>query len=228
MTLDRASFAGHDCVVLARGAERLHVTEDVGPRILGCSRGGANLLALTPDAALPFPGGGACHLVGGHRLWAAPEVPAITYAPDDAPCAVTEVDGGARFAAPVDAAGLARTIEVRATAEGWSVVHELANRGDAPLEVAPWAITQVRPGGEAFLPLPPAGEPPQADRALVLWPYTDLADARLRPVAGGLVVAAEPGPPTKVGAAPGAGWVSYRIDGEELRIAAEPAPGAAP
>ena len=221
MTLGRVAFEGHDCVRLERGAERLHVTVDVGPRVLGLEGAGANVLAVTPDASLAFPGGGTCHLVGGHRLWAAPEVPAVTYAPDDAPCAVTEVPDGARFAAPVDAAGLARTIEVRASASGWSVAHAVANLGGAPVVLAPWAITQVRLGGEAFLPLPREGEGPTADRALVLWPYTELSDPRYRFTDDGVAIAGTPGPATKVGAAPGAGWVAYRIDGEVLRIAAE-------
>lgn len=229
MSVERVAFEGHEAVRLVAHGQTLTLTTDVGPRILGFAGSGANLLAVLPEDAIAQPDRPPFRFVGGHRLWAAPEIPATTYEPDDAPCAVEDLADGVRIVAPPGpVTGLARSIAVRPVADGWRVVHTIRNAGVASVEVAPWAITQLRLGGTAFLPLPTVGDPPRADRALVLWPYTELADARFRFADGGIHVAATAGPATKVGAAPGAGWLAYRIDGEELRIAAEVPRGAVP
>ena len=44
---------------------------------------------LGEDVVIDHPGSGIYRFHGGHRLWAAPEVPAITYASDDHPCVVS-------------------------------------------------------------------------------------------------------------------------------------------
>ncbi len=235
MTLETVPFEGHGCVRLHDRGVTVLVTTSVGPRILGLLLGGRNLLAVLPDLGLERPDGGRFAFVGGHRLWAAPEVPEVTYEPDDRPCAVAEVDGGVRVEAPIDGAGLVKAISVRALGDGWVVDHELRNGSGRPVTVAPWAITQLRPGGTARLPLPPRGAGPQADRALVLWPYTDPTDPRVVLERDAVLVRPAPsGPPLKVGSAPGDGPLSYLIDGHlfEKRIdleedAAYPDRGAA-
>lgn len=213
MSLEEVTFEGHGGVRLEWGSSAVVVTTSVGPRVLGLLDDGSNVMAVLPDAVLERPDGAPYRFYGGHRLWAAPEEPAVTYAPDDRPCAVTELGGGVRVEAPPDGAGLVKALEVRRHGDGWLVGHELRNEGDRPLHVAPWAITQLRPGGRATLPLGPRGAGPQADRALVLWPYTDLDDPRLAFAAGEVEVGAAPGSsgPVKVGAAPGEGRVSYRL-----------------
>ena len=177
------------------------VTTSVGPRVLGLTGDAGNVMAVLPDMGLERPDGGRSAFVGGHRLWAAPEIPEVTYQPDDRPCTATELEGG------------------------WTVDHDIRNASDRSVTVAAWAITQLRPGGTARLPLPPRGPGPQADRALVLWPYTDLTDPRIVFERGAVSVRSAPsGPPLKVGAAPGDGPLSYRIDGQvfEKRIDLDP------
>ncbi len=65
-----------------------------GHRVAGLSlrrRARAVRQARPRDRARPRPATGIYRFHGGHRLWAAPEIPAITYAPDDhgARCAAT-------------------------------------------------------------------------------------------------------------------------------------------
>jgi hypothetical protein len=217
------------CVRLTGERSTLLVTVSVGPRILGLIGAGPNLLAVLPEATLERPTGAPFRLVGGHRLWAAPEVPELTYEPDERPCALVDVDGGVRVQAPADGAGLLKALEIRADGQDWVVDHELRNDGVRPITLAPWAITQLRPGGRARLPLGARAPGPQADRSLVLWPYTDLDDPRLGFDAGGVEINAAlgvtPGAgPLKVGASPGGGTASYLVGGEvfEKRVDVDP------
>lgn len=228
MTLETVSFEGHGCVRLHGGGVAVTVTTSVGPRVLGLAREAGNLMAVLPNLGLDRPDGERFVFFGGHRLWAAPEVPAVTYQPDDRPCTVTETEGGIRVEAPADGAGLVKALSVRPGVTGWTVDHEIRNDSPWPITVAAWAITQLRPGGMATLPLPPKGPGPQADRALVLWPYTDPADPRIAVEPDAVRIRSTPtGAPLKLGAAPGEGSLSYRIDGEEFEKRIDLDPDAA-
>lgn len=200
------------------------VATGFGPRIVALLVNERNLFAELPDDTLEGPGGLTYHLRGGHRLWAAPEVPSVTYQPDDAPCALARVDDGVRIEAPPDGAGIAKTLTITGVPDGWIVDHALTNRGRAPIRVAPWAISQFRPGGRVTLSFAGAGAGLQADRALVLWPYTDPADARLTVGSDTVEVEASQGSPLKVGLAGSAGHIRYELDGVRVdtRISVDP------
>lgn len=214
MTLPTVSFEGHQCLRLDGDGSTLMLTTSSGPRVLGLLGHGENVLAVLPGAGLDRPGGGRFTFIGGHRLWAAPEMPDVTYEPDDRPCSVSEVDGGVRVEAPPDGAGLVKMIQVCSAADGWIVDHVIRNASDTEMSIAPWAITQLRPGGVARLPMGAREAGYQADRSLVLWPYTNLDDPRLRLARDEVRIRTEPaGPPLKVGASPSEGCVSYTVDG---------------
>ena len=211
MKLEAISFEGHDGVRLEGQAGAAIVTTSVGPRILGLFGSGENMLAILPGSTIDRPGGAPFRMLGGHRLWAAPEIPEITYEPDDRPCVSTEVEGGLRVEAPVDGAGLIKAIEVRGSGDGWIVDHEIRNGSGAPITLAPWAITQFPLGGELAVPASTDGTGPRADRALVLWPYTDPRDVRLHLELDEVRVVAAPGARRlKIGVASSLGRVSYR------------------
>ncbi|MGZ8652676.1 MAG: hypothetical protein ACXWX5_10960 [Actinomycetota bacterium] len=215
MTLESISFEGHECLRLEREAGALMVTTSVGPRIIGLFGGGDNMLAVLPGSTIDRPNGEPFRLLGGHRLWAAPEVPRITYEPDDRACAVTEVEGGVRVEAAADGAGLSKAIEVRRSDTGWIVDHEIRNVSGGSITLAAWAITQFPLGGEVDVPASTDATGPQADRSLVLWPYTDPGDVRLHLRSADIRVDAAPGSRRfKIGVAPSRGRVSYRKDGE--------------
>jgi hypothetical protein len=212
VTLETVSFEGHDCVRLEDGDVALVVTISTGPRILGLLVDGVNLFAVLPDATLEGPDGERFRFLGGHRLWVAPEVPSITYRSDDRACSVTELEDGVRVEAPEDGAQLAKSIAARRDSPGWIVDHVVRNASKRSMTLAPWAITQLRTGGEALLPISPREEGPQADRSLVLWPYSDLADPRIGFGHDEVRIdAARSGPPLKLGAAPSDGRVGYRF-----------------
>ncbi|MCE9583469.1 MAG: DUF4380 domain-containing protein [Planctomycetes bacterium] len=177
-------FLGLPCVELKNEALSMLITTTVGPRILSLRiRGGENLFAEVPDMTLDCPGAGKFHFWGGHRFWVAPEVPEITYLPDDLPVLVEPIPGGFVMTAPAQRAGIQKVMQVTLAPESNSseavvfVNHVLTNTGTQALTCAPWAITQFKPGGSALLhpsriPGDEAGL--QADRRFSLWPYTDI------------------------------------------------------
>jgi hypothetical protein len=229
VTPETTTFEGLRCIGLPGEGSTLLVTTSVGPRIIGLTGAGHSLLAVLPEATLERPGRAPFRFVGGHRLWAAPEVREVTYEPDDRPCAVTALDDGVRVEAPADGVALVKALEIRAAGGGWLIDHELRNDGDGPITLAPWAITQLRPGGRAELPLGARDSGPQADRSLVLWPYTDLDDPRLTFAIDRVEIDASPDAapgagPLKVGASPGEGRLSYHLEGEvfEKRVEVNP------
>lgn len=227
MTLETVSFEGHDCVRLEDGDVAVVVTISAGPRVLGMLVDGENLFAVLPDATLDGPDGERFRFLGGHRLWVAPEVPSITYRADGRACSVTEVEDGVGVEAPPDGAQFAKAITIRRASQGWTVDHVVRNTSRRSISIAPWAITQLRTGGEAVLPIAPREGGPQADRSLVLWPYTDLGDPRIRFARDEVRVdAARSGPPLKLGTAPSDGRVAYRLGNHRLEKRIDVDPGA--
>lgn len=198
------------------GPYRLVVATAFGPRLTSLTLDGdGDLFAHLADSAVIHGPAGDFHLRGGHRLWAAPEVPDITYAPDDHPCEVSLSKDGLTVAAPPDAVGLAKRISVAVSGEDLVVDHQITNTGTRSMIVAPWAITQLGLGGTALLPLASddgAGGL-QADRSLILWPYTRLSDPRIRGLDHAVAISATAGPRLKLGSGPHPRRLGYLADG---------------
>lgn len=208
---------GFDCIKIENSALSLHVTQSAGPRIISLQlNGGPNLLAELPDVTAARPDGRLFHFYGGHRLWHAPEALPRTYSPDDGPVDAAETPGGWRFTQPVEPeTGIQKSMEVALDGDRARVVvrHTLANRGLWPVECAPWAITQLRPGGLAVLPQALENTGLLPNRSLTLWPYTDLTDTRAA-FGNRHILLRTPMPgPWKVGFPNPRGWLAYWIEG---------------
>jgi hypothetical protein len=212
----RGPDAGTESLSLELGPYRVRVATGYGPRVIGLSLGGGPELfaQLPPEVVIERPDGGTYRFHGGHRLWASPEVPEITYAPDEHPCDVTRGRDQVAINGPADRAGLAKSIVVRLDGGRLSVEHTLLNQGPGTIAAAPWAITQLPLGGSALMPLAaPGSEGLQASHSLVLWPYTDLSDPRLRWRELALVIETVAGPKFKVGSGPAPGRLGYLRQG---------------
>lgn len=199
------------------GSYDLSVATGFGPRLtlLRHADGPNVFVRLGPEVTLEAGQLGVFRFRGGHRLWASPEVPEVTYAPDDHECAVSYQEGVLRAEGAVDTAGFRKRLEVWADGDQLVVDHRLTWVGDSPIMAAAWAISQVPTGGTALLPLgrSEGGSVRQADRSLVLWPYTDPTDPRVYLQAGLAVVEALPGPALKLGAGPAPRRLGYLRDG---------------
>lgn len=174
------SYHGIDSLKVESSVLALWVTRSTGPRVLGLSyQGGKNLFAVLPEAIFEHPNGEAYHFRGGHRLWIAPEDPKTTYLPDNAPVEITEHANGIEAVQPVEApTGLQKSIRITFPKMGQACVeleHKVQNQGRAAVKMAPWAVTQLAPGGVAVLPMETQIADPHGmlpNRQLALWPYS--------------------------------------------------------
>jgi len=106
-----------------------------------------------------------------------------SYAPDNDPVECELVPAGIALRKKADQTGIEKRITVRLASSGASLTieHELWNRLAWPVEIAPWALTVMAPGGSAVLPQPVFQSHDDAlrpVRAMALWPFTNLADPR--------------------------------------------------
>lgn len=189
------------------------VVAETGPRIIGLQVGGSsNLFAELADLGIERDGGPPFRFLGGHRLWLAPEMPEITYRPDDDAVTIERLDRGMRARGAADADGVIKEIEVALSPTGTITVdHRIVNGGVAPIQAAPWAITQLPPDGEAILPIAGgSGNGFQANRSVVLWPYTDPGGAGLTWTRDAVIIHESSGPPLKLGVENRLGWLAYQ------------------
>ena len=225
MSMTTIGYAGHEAVQLDAGAVRIVATTSVGPRVLALHSGdSANAFAELPGMTLPCPGSDPIHLRGGHRLWAAPEDPRVTYRPDDDPVIVSEIPGGVRLATKPDpVAGTSRETSITVTGpERLRLEYRVVNTADHPQRLAAWAITMMAPLGRAWLPFLP-GEFDlggfQAQRNIALWSYSRTDDPRFILGDGAIEVRSSIIPQHqglgsfKVGTSLRRGWMAHWRDG---------------
>lgn len=224
-----------NCLCLRNGLAEVIVTTDIGPRVIhfGLVDGDNVFKVIGEEAGLV--GGDRWRLYGGHRLWHAPEVASRTYVPDNGPVEVAEWEGVMILTQPTEATtGIQKQImlsmapdEARVT-----VTHRLYNRSLWAVELAPWALSVMAPGGVGIIPLPPRG-PHQENllptSAAVMWAYTDLSDPRW--VWGRQYVLARQDPAAqaeqKIGLTHTQGWLAYVRAGVMFVKSFVRAPGAA-
>ena len=159
---------------------------------------------------------------GGHRLWHAPEVAASTYLPDDEPVTVSVGADDATFEVLEAPTGLRKSIRISFGDADVRVEHTITNEGAAATQLAPWAITMLDVGGEAWIPQRLSAidaQGLQANRSIVLWPYSRLDDSRLSLADGLIRLAAVADAPSafKIGTQADPGWLAYRL-GSQLFV----------
>lgn len=176
----RTAYRGwSDVWVLENEVVTLKVLASVGPRILHFGFVGAENEFYEDPADAGQTGGSAFRAYGGHRLWVAPENERTTL-PDNDPVEVATCSDSAVFTAPPDSSGLQKQIQVQLAPVDVHVrvAHRITNRGSTSTQLAPWALSVLRPGGRVILPLPPRA-PHGPDHllpqcSLAVWSYTDL------------------------------------------------------
>lgn len=213
-----------NCVVLESGNMKLAVTTEVGPRVIGCFIGGDddNMMVVLPNR--PFKGiNTGFRLYGGHRLWHSPEAKPRSYQADNDPVIVTAIPNGYEFACatPEAETGIRKSIVIEALPNGvFQLTHCLENCGMWDVELAPWALTMMAPGGQVIIPQNTdlTGYPFAPDRSLHLWPYSSFADPRLKLTQDHIFLKQDSSLdyPCKIGFNDVAGWITYVRNGKAL------------
>jgi hypothetical protein len=201
------------CARISSGGLEALVTLEVGPRVIRFGQiGGPNeLVEYSRHAGLT--GGDQYRSYGGHRLWVAPEVPEVTYEPDNQPVLVTEADGWLTVEKPLGPTRIGRAISMRFEGEVLALAHRVTNHSDQPIVCAPWCLTVMAAGGECVFPMPPSKPHAEAllpAAPLVLWHYTDMTDSRWTWGRRLIRLRQTDSPtPQKVGAWLSQGWAAY-------------------
>lgn len=219
--MDVVTYAGwKNCIRLTAGKVELVITTEVGPRVIRCGlQGGPNLFKEYAEQR-GQTGGAGWRIYGGHRLWHAPEVSPRTYAPDNGPVAWSWKGGTLTLDQPVEpSTGIEKQIRITPSTNGLiELKHRLINRNPWEIELAPWCLTVMAPGGRAIFPQEkfiPHTEHLLPARPLVLWHYTDMADPRWTWGAQYIQLRQDPNRPApqKVGLFIRDGWAAYTLRG---------------
>ena len=214
MKIEKTEFGGWaNCLRIANEHAELIVTLDVGPRIISYQHlpGGKNVLKTNAEE-LGKSGEEQFVARGGHRFWVAPENE-LTYLPDNTPVISAVLPDGVRLENTTGPIRKELTVTLAAETSAVTLAHRATNIGTAPLTLATWGLTVMKPGGLEIIPRPPLGEHPRdllPDRVLVLWPYTDTSDDRWRWGREFITLRQTAHtPPTKLGLRHRMGWVGY-------------------
>jgi hypothetical protein len=217
-TFEKIEYKGwKNCFKLSNGLIELVLTGDVGPRVIRFGFPGQDNEFWEDTPALGLTGGDEWRIYGGHRLWHAPEEKPRTYYPDNGPVEISESGGVVTVTQPTEpTTGIQKQMifTMAADAARVAVEHRLINRGAWPIDLAPWAISPMAPGGVGVVPLPERGlhaDNLQPTGGLALWAYTDFADPRWT---WGTTYAllrqdASAKSPQKVGSRCAADWLAY-------------------
>jgi hypothetical protein len=209
-------FSGHECCLLENGTLKIVATSSVGPRILSFGfRDGENLFAELPDVVAQLPEGGVYHFYGGHRLWHAPEQLPRTYVPDDSPVDISERKDGFIVTQKTELqTSLQKSMEIHLTGDSQVVItHSITNQGLWDVTCAPWAITQLKPGGTAILPQTQSDAGLLPNRSLALWSYTDMSNPNVKWGRNFIQIHAGMSSPFKIGFPNPRGWLAYWRNG---------------
>lgn len=195
---------------------------DFGPRILYLaprSRPELNLFGVVPDFGVDT-GEGFWRIYGGHRLWVSPEAMPRSYSLDDRSISIKIEDNTISIAGnPEPQNSVQKNITIRPSTDGGvEVIHSITNIGRWPIEFSCWALSVMRRGGFAVLPIRPKpidGRGLLPDRVISIWPYTKLTDKRLILSDNYIFIVQDPSieKPLKIGVRVNPPWIGYFVEG---------------
>jgi len=203
---------------LANEDIELVVTTDVGPRVILFKSHQHDNVFKVFEEQLGGQNETEWMIRGGHRLWLAPEDLKGEYHIDNEPVlSRQDLATGEVLIESIQQTPqrVKKTLGllVHDDAPRATVRHVITNEEREPIIAAPWALSVMQPGGLQIIPQPPLGSHPKdllPNRGMVLWPYTDLSDARLTfGQKFWLLRQAEGYLPTKLGLAHREHWVAY-------------------
>ena len=207
-------------VLLSNGTIELEIPTAFGPRITACRFiGGSNIFYEAPDVKKHF-----CSEewfpYGGHRLWHAPEANPRSYYPDNQPVEIEQTENTLSIIQDTEkTTNIQKIIRIHLETKGHNVTldHILINKGMWSVKLAGWALSMLGKNGKAVIPLPEKIPFPDAllpNNAVIVWPYTNLADERISFSNQFITINQFPNAklPAKLGAICANNWIGYFIE----------------
>ncbi len=222
LIIEKVAFGGwSNCYRLSDGTVEIIVTGDVGPRIIRCGFVGGKNLFLEFPGDLGKTGTDKWEFYGGHRLWHSPESLKRCYHPDNDPVEIKMLSNGLHIIQDIEPNTLIKKemiITLNPETHKFTVLHQMTNTGNWPIEFALWALSMMNTSGVAIIPQYREADPEGLlpNRYISLWPYTDPADSRVtwgsRYVLLRQDVQKEPA--FKYGISVPEGWGAYAVAGD--------------
>lgn len=212
-----------NCIKLTNGIIELIITTDVGPRIISLRLDNKKNIFKEYSEMLGKIGGDDWRIYGGHRFWHAPEAKPRTYYPDNEKVEIKELNNNTiRLIQKTEkTTSLQKEIDIaiQKSKPYAKITHRLINKGFWTIKAGCWALSVMREGGTAILPLPPKGSHPEdllPNTSVILWSYTDMSDKRW--TFGNKYILLEQNPkyeaPQKIGLNVNKCWSAYHIEDE--------------
>ncbi len=183
--VEKVSYGGWpNCYRVSNDKVDFVATTDIGPRIIRYGFVGEENQFCEFAEHMGKVGGDEWRIYGGHRLWHSPEDKVRTYFPDNYLVDVEVLETGLILRQNVETTtGIRKEIEITLDPDSTEVtlVQRLYNEGMWDVELAPWSISVMRPGGCAVVPHTQEAHPDGLlpNRVLILWPYTKMNDPRI-------------------------------------------------
>ncbi len=180
------------------GALDVRITLDLGPRVIYCALKGKNNVFFEDlerrtccekaEMSAFYGAGRYWYLYGGYRLWMSPEYLPYTYYPDNGPVRYS-VDGDTVTFTPAPQTENGLQTSYSLTFDGKSgirVDNVIKNISEEEKNGAVWTLCVMSQHSHTFAAQSVIDTGLLPNRALVLWPYTDVHDDRIR-IGNGLV-----------------------------------------
>lgn len=181
-------------LTISNGIVESVITLDVGPRIikfsfidgqnvLQANRKAYDSLIADDEEYQNYFGKGKCwELLGGHRIWAAPEIYPETLYPDLDEVQYEIIDNGAIFTPKAETEnGLQKQliITMSPNSADMKVGMRIINISDTDKTYAVWGITVCESDSKLIIPMNTNDTKRQPNRITAIWPYTDMSDDRI-------------------------------------------------
>lgn len=179
-------------VEISNGVIKALVTVDIGPRVISFGYvDGQNILwdkrelftPMTDEEYENYYGKGkSWEVLGGHRVWVAPETYPHTYSPDDTAVAYEVSDNTVVFAAaPETENGVAKSLIVRMDPDdaNMQIDMNVTNISNSEKEYAVWGVTVCDGGGAVIMPTNDHDSGYVPNKMVAIWRYTNMSDKRI-------------------------------------------------
>jgi|LGOV01.1.fsa_nt_gb hypothetical protein len=182
MKISDIVYKNSKCILVQNEKYEIIIPLEYGLRILSFKdKNSFNFLGEDIDVSRKFEND-SWHIRGGHRLWHTPEEFPRTYLPDndmidykidnERLILIQKINKKTQIQKKM-------ILEFVNNGKELMIEHILINKGLWPISTAAWAITILKTGGIATVPLNKRKDDLLSTKAFSLWSYCDLSDKRI-------------------------------------------------